>query len=212
MLVNIISDVHKSTKRDYLSRMTPEKPSCMAVSRGYGRDYWDGERKYGYGGYRDDGRWKEVAKRLIDRYKIDRKTSVLDVGCGKGFLAREIKSLTDCEMVGCDVSSYALDNCAIDRIFQCDIGKENLPDSYDVILSINTLHNLTLPRLKHALVQIASRSQDAYVVMDSYRNEAELHNLQCWALTAEQFNRPEEWEFLFKEWGYRGDWEFIFFE
>jgi len=215
MLVDIISGLHKSGKRDYQSHMTLDKPENMEVARRFGFDFWDGERKYGYGGYKDDGRWKPIAKKLIERYKLNRKSLVLDIGCGKGYLANEISKISKAEVWGCDISEYALDNSPLKNKFRFNAGIDNLDDideDFDLIISLNTLHNLTLPRLKQAIKQINSHSKQAYIVVESYRNTIELHNLTSWALTCEQFLRPEEWEFLFKEWGYKKDYEFIFFE
>jgi len=211
-MLNIITPLHKSGKRDYLGRMTPDKPECMEVARRFGLDFWDGERKYGYGGYKNDGRWKEVAKKLVKRYKLNKNSRVLDIGCGKGYLAKEIENLSNAWVVGCDVSDYALRHNPLANKLIFNAGVDEINSDFDLILYLNTLHNLKLPQLKQAIQQIAYRSKNAYIVVESYRNTRELFNLQCWALTCEQFNRPEEWEFLFKEWGYKGDWEFIFFE
>lgn len=215
MLVNLIQKLHKSTKRDYQSHMTIDKPENMEVARRFGLDFWDGERKYGYGGYRNDGRWLPVAKELVRRYKLNNKSSVLDIGCGKGFLIKCIEDLSGCNAWGCDISDYALNQSVIANNFKFVAGKDRLCSAsgkFDLIISINTLHNLILPDLKQAIKQINSHSKNAYIVVESYRNTSELHNLTSWALTCEQFLRPDEWEFLFKEWGYKGDWEFIYFE
>jgi SAM-dependent methyltransferase len=210
MLVDIITPLHKSGKRDYSSHLTTDKPECMEVARRFGFDFWDGERKYGYGGYVDDGRWKPVAKQLISKYKLNKKSKILDVGCGKGYLANELPG----EIWGCDISEYALKHSPLKNKFKFEVGIDNLDDideRFDLIISINTLHNLQLPNLKQAIKQINTHSNNAYIVVESYRNTRELHNLTSWALTCEQFHRPEEWEFLFKEWGYKGDYEFIYF-
>lgn len=214
MLVNFLSDLHKGTKRNYLARMTQDKVECMKVARKFGKDYWDGDRRYGYGGYRYDGRWKPVAEKLVKRYKLSSKSSVLDMGCGKGFLAYEIKKLTGCYLRGCDISGYALKEAKIKGIFKCDIGVENIAfnSRFDLVLCVNVLHNLTLPHLEVAIQNINRNSFNAYICVDSYRNEQELFNLQCWALTAECFFRPEEWLEIFRICGYRNDYEFIFFE
>ena len=83
---------------------------------------------------------------------------------------------------------------------------------FDLVISLNTLHNLTLPELQTALSEIERVGRNKYVTMESYRNELELFNLECWALTAESFFRPEEWVWLFERLGYTGDYEFIYFE
>jgi len=206
MKVNIISKLHERTYRDYLARMTPDKPKCMMLARQFGYNFFDGERKYGYGGYEYDGRFVPVAKALAERYNLTSKSDVLDYGCAKGFLTKDLRSLImGIKVWGYDISEYAKEN-AVTPIIQYD-KKEH----YDLIVSLGTLHNLTLPELKETLQMFEKKGTHKYITVDSYRNEQELFNLQCWTLTCECFFRPEEWEFLFKEWGYTGDWEPLFF-
>ena len=109
-LLNVVTPLHKMTKRDYLARMVDEKVHCMRKAKEYEADYWDGDRRYGYGGYRYiPGRWKPVAQALIDLYGLKRDASILDVGCGKGFLLHEFKELLpDARIVGFDISQHGL--------------------------------------------------------------------------------------------------------
>lgn len=217
-LLNIVTPLHKKTKRDYVGRMNDNKVECMEISKKYGAEYWDGDRRYGYGGYKYDGRWEVVAKKLIETYNLTNKSKILDVGCGKGFLMFEIKkSLPECIVTGFDISEYALSN-AKDEI------KENLffykaQDAYpfgdkefDLVISLTTLHNLHIFELKTAIKEVERVGKNKYIVVEGYRNEKELFNLQCWALTCETFLKPQEWIWLFHEFGYAGDYEFIYFE
>ena len=215
MLVDFIQDIHKSTKRDYKGRMNDHKVECAEIARRFDKNFFDGSRRFGYGGLNDDGRYKSVAKKIIERYKLNEDSQVLDIGCAKGFLGKEIERLSGASVWGCDISEYALENCSLQNRFKFVAGRDSLFDlnqNWDLIISINTLHNLRLPNLKQAITEINRRSKNAYIVVESYRNVQELHNLECWALTCEQFFRPEEWEWLLKEWGYSGDIEYIFFE
>lgn len=212
MELKFIQTIHKGTRRNYLSRMIHDKVDCAKVARRFGKEFWDGDRKYGYGGYTDDGRWKKVAQKIIERYKLNHHSKVLDIGCGKGYLANEIQRACYAEVWGCDISRYALDRSPLLRIFKFKAGEDVLFNEFDLIISINALHNLLIPELKQAIEQINTHSKQAYIVVESYRSVQELHNLECWNLTGEQFLRPEEWEFLFNEWGYGGDYEFIFFD
>ena len=211
MKLNIISDLHKHQKRCYLGRMINDKPDCMVVARKFEKEFFDGARCYGYGGYVYDGRWIPIAKKLIDQYSLTKDSRILDIGCGMGHLLYEIDKLIKCSVSGCEISDYALNNMLVRNKFKFDFNKDKLKDNYDLILCINTLHNLILPNLKTALQTISDHAKQSYIVVESYRNEQELFNLQCWSLTAEQFLRPEEWEFLFTEWGYHGSYEFIYF-
>lgn len=217
-LLNIITPLHKKTKRNYIERMNNDKVSCMRVAREYGKDYWDGDRKFGYGGYIYDGRWEAVARGLIKTYSLSQDAKILDVGCGKGFLLYEFKKLLpNSKIVGFDISEYAIQNAKeeIKNSLYVHKAQDNLPFSdkeFDLVISITTLHNLCINELDAALKEIERVAKSKYIAVESYRNEEELFNLQCWALTAEAFLRPEEWVWLFKKFGYSGDYEFIFFE
>jgi ubiquinone/menaquinone biosynthesis C-methylase UbiE len=217
-MLNIINKLHKKTKRDYLKRMMDEKIECMKIARKYDKEYWDGDRRYGYGGYKYDGRWEVVARDLIKEYGLKDGCKILDVGCGKGYLLYEFKKLLpNCEIRGFDISEYAIKN-AKEEI------KENLfiynasdvypfgDEYFDLVVSITTLHNLKIYQLKNALKEIERVGKNKYIVVEGYRDEKELFNLECWALTAEMFLRPDEWIWVFEEFGYKGDYEFIYFE
>lgn len=217
-LLNIITSLHKKTSRNYIERMTDDKISCMKIAREYAKEYWDGARRYGYGGYKYDGRWEIVAKKLIDTYNLKRNSSILDVGCGKGFLLHEFKKLLPAARIsGFDISGYAIENAkkkVRSYIFEHK-AEEPYPfgdKEFDLVISVTTLHNLQIPNLKSALKEIERTGKDKYIVVESFRNDKELFNLQCWALTCQAFFTPEEWQWLFKEFGYTGDYEFIYFE
>ncbi len=217
-LVSLVTPLHKKTKRDYLGRMMDEKVHCMNVARDYAQSFWDGDRRYGYGGYRYDGRWKAIAETLIQRYRLKGSARLLDLGCGKAHLLFELKKLLpDASIVGMDISSYALENAKpeIKNSLVLHSVSEPYPyeDNYfDLVISLTTLHNLQLPQLFFALTEMQRVASGGYFVVESYRNTQELFNLQCWALTCESFFSPSEWEWIMKRSEYMGDYEFIFFE
>ncbi len=217
-LLNVITPLHKKTKRDYIGRMMDEKVACSKIARRYDKDYWDGDRRYGYGGYRYDGRWEVVARKLIELYSLANDAKILDVGCGKGFLLYEFKKLLpDATVKGFDISQYAIENAKEeikDALF-VHRAEKSYPfkdKEFDFVISITTLHNLYINELKSALKEIERVGKNKYITMESYRNEHELFNLQCWALTCESFFSPQEWVWLFNEFGYTGDYEFIYFD
>jgi len=218
-LKNYITSIHKSSKRDYLGRMFNEKAKCMNLAKKYDFDYWDGSRNTGYGGYKYiKGYWGDMAKNLIDDYKLKDGSKVLDVGCGKSFLLHEMKLLKpNLNIMGFDASNYALEhNTKLTKPFVYN-QKAQEPFKYknkeiDLVISINTLHNLKLYDLKKSILEINRVGKQAYIVVESYRNEKELFNLQCWALTCESFFSVDEWQWIYNEFNYKGDYEFIFFE
>lgn len=216
-LMNIITPLHKSTARKYIERMQDEKVRCMQVAKKWDFDFWDGDRRYGYGGMRYDGRWAPVAQTLVDSYGLTNDSSILDVGCGKAFLLYEIKKiLPGANVVGFDISEYAIANAKeeIQENLFVHKAQDPLPfgdRQFDLIISLTTLHNLQIFDLKRSLEEIERVGKNKYIVVEGYRNEEELFNLQCWALTCESFFTPQEWIWLYNEFGYTGDYEFIYF-
>jgi SAM-dependent methyltransferase len=217
-LRNLITPLHTRATRDYAARMADQKVHCSEVARQYGPDYWDGDRRYGYGGYHYDGRWKPVAERLIEHYQLLPNARILDVGCGKAHLLHELKRLLpQAEVVGFDISSHGIEHAP--EAVRPDLFLHNAeapfpyPDlHFDLALSIMTLHNLELPGLVSAASEMQRVARQGYIAVESYRNPEELYNLQCWALTCESFLRPDEWVWLFGQAGYTGDYEFAYFE
>ena len=217
-LLTIVTPLHKRTERDYLARMVDDKIACMRKAKEYEFDYWDGDRRFGYGGYRYDGRWKAVAEQLIAMYGLRDGARILDVGCGKAFLLHELKQLLPAaEVVGFDVSKHGL--AVAPEAIRPYLFRYRAQDAYqwgdkhfDLVISLTTLHNLRLFELGTALAEIERVGRNKYVMVESYRNEAEQFNLQCWALTAESFFDTAEWILLFNHFGYTGDYEFIYFE
>ena len=219
MLREFIKTLHKSTKRNYVHRMLNEKAKCMKIAKNFSKSYWDGSKKYGYGGYKYiEGRWSKFALDLIKCYSLNNDSNILDIGCGKGYLLFEIKKiLPNVRIFGIDISQYAIKNSKIEireNIFVHDIkNKTKFSDNYfDLSISLNCLHNLQIFNLKKAIDEINRISKNSYIVVESYRNEKELFNLQCWALTCESFFDVQEWQWIFKKLNYKGDHEFIFFE
>lgn len=217
--LNIVTSLHKSTKRDYLGRMNDSKVEAMIVAKKYGYEYWDGDRRYGYGGYKYmPGRWEPVARKLIEIYKLKAGSKVLDVGCGKGFLLYEMQLIEPgIEFYGFDISQYGLDhsppglraNIFIHRAQDQFPFEDNF---FDLVISLGTLHNLHIYELEKALSEIQRVGKSGYIMVESFRNELEMFNLECWALTAETIKDVDEWKWIFGRFGYTGDYEFIFFE
>jgi SAM-dependent methyltransferase len=218
-LVQLVTLLHEATSRNYLERMLDQKIDCMRVAKEYDFDYWDGERRFGYGGYQYiPGRWKTVAEGLINRYNLGPGSRVLDAGCGKGYLLYEMILLEPkLEIQGFDISRYALKHAKTEvreKLYQHDL-KELFPcdeNSFDLVMSLGCLHNLPLPSVVQALSEVQRVGRQGYTMVESFRNEKEFFNLQCWALTAETLLDVQSWQWLHQSAGYTGDFEFIFFE
>ncbi len=217
-LMNFFTPLHKRTARKYIDRMVDDKVTCMLKAKEYEFDYWDGDRRFGYGGYKYDGRWKPVAEQIIATYGLKDGAKILDVGCGKAYLLYELQQLLpNAELVGFDISKHGL--ATAPEAIRPKLMRYRAQDAYpwgdkhfDLVLSLGCLHNLRIFELKTALGEIQRVGKRGYVMLESYRNEQELFNLQCWALTAESFFDTAEWIWLYNHFGFTGDYEFIYFE
>ena len=216
-LIRLITNHHKSTKRNYFKRMNESKSLIMKVSKKYSYDYWDGNRKFGYGGYYYDGRWKNIAKKIIKKYNLNKNSKILDIGCGKGFLVYELtKLLKSNNVFGIDISRYALNKSPVEirKNLKFSDARKKLnykKKEFDLILSINLIHNFSVYEIFSFLKRIVYLSKKSYIATESYRNDKELLNLQCWALTADSFFSSKEWDWILRYNNYYRDYELIYF-
>ncbi|MDP6623189.1 MAG: class I SAM-dependent methyltransferase [Alphaproteobacteria bacterium] len=217
--LDFVGSLHGATARDYLERVNShDKAACSETAIQWGADYWDGDRCFGYGGYHYDGRWLPVAEAIAAHYGIKPGMTILDVGCGKGFLLHEFtRAVPGVKIVGLDISEYAVAHAKPEvQPFLSTGSAVDLPfedNSADFVVSLGTLHNLYAYDLQTALQEIERVGRgSAYVMIESYRNEREKANLLYWQLTCRAFHTPEEWEWIFAQAGYRGDYGCIFFE
>jgi len=217
--IDFISPIHKKTKRDYLARVNEfPKAEAAQIATQFGQDYWDGDRKVGYGGMRYDGRWRAVADGMVKHYGLKAGDRILDVGCGKAFLLYDFtQAVPGIEVAGIDISQYAIAHAKEEVKPVLQVGnaiKLPFPDkSFDLVISITTLHNLPNYDLDTALREIERVSRKhKYICVESWRNEQEKVNLLYWQLTCRMFCAPAEWEWWFRQTGYTGDHSFIYFE
>jgi ubiquinone/menaquinone biosynthesis C-methylase UbiE len=215
--VNLLAKLPRG-KRNVNARAEAKTEEAIAISRQYGELYFDGPRKYGYGGYRYDGRWVPVAQDIIAHFDLKPGDRVLDVGAGKGFLVKDlIKVMPGLEAFGLDISEYALMKCEPEVVGRLHLGnavKLPFPDnSFSCVLSLNTIHNLERADLITALKEIERLAPGrGFVQLASYRTLEHKALFEEWVLTAKFHDYPEGWISLFKEAGYTGDYYWTIIE
>ena len=206
-------------KRNIQERQEGKDPAVVAIAKQFGEMYWDGPRDYGYGGYIYDGRWRPVARDIIAHYQLTPEMKVLDVGCGKGFLVKDLMLECDgLDVYGLDISSYAILRAPEELAGRLHLGSaEKLPfadNSFDCVISLNTIHNFKRPQATKALGEIerVCKGSKSFVVVDSYNTPEQKKMFESWVLTAEFHDYPQVWIEVFGEAGYTGDWNWTIVE
>lgn len=200
-------------KRNVMERGQKKNENDRAIARQFGKAFFDGSRDHGYGGFHYHPRfWESVVSDFQKHYKLDAKSSVLDIGCAKGFMmhdmARLIPGIT---IKGIDVSHYAIENAIEDMKSHCQVAcATKLPfkdHSFDCVISITTLHNLEKHDLIIALQEIERvKKKHSFITVDAYHNDEEKTRMEAWNLTAKTVLHVDEWKLFFKEAGYTGDY------
>ena len=199
-------------KRNVNARAEAKTPEIIAASREYGQLYFDGPRSYGYGGYRYDGRWIPVAEDMVKHFDLRPGDRVLDVGCAKGFLVKDLmKVCPGLEAFGLDISEYALMHCdpqVVGRLHLGSADKLPFPDkSLSAVISLNTIHNFERADAVRAVREVERLAPGrGFIQVDSYRTPEQRDLFLSWVLTAKFHDYPPGWLKLFKEAGYTGDW------
>ena len=206
-------NLYPKSKRPIEERGTLITEEHRAIARQFGKQYFDGERLFGYGGYHYHPRfWTDTVRRIRDHYNLTNDTKILDVGCAKGFMIHDFKKLMpQAEIVGIDISEYAYEHALEEmKLFINIVNAKELPYSdeyFDLVISINTIHNLAIEDCKNALCEIQRVSKGkAFVVVDAWRSEEEHKRLLKWNLTAQTYMHVDEWVKIFEEVGYTGDY------
>lgn len=204
------------TRRDPKARAQSKTADDRTLAKQFGRDFFDGERRHGYGGYRYDGRWLPVVRRMVEHYQLGPNARILDVGAAKGFLLHDfLQVLPGATVRGIDVSTYAKENAHAGMGALIDIGSaHHLPyddRSFDLVISINSIHNLPPAQCAQALAEMERVSRaHKFLTVDAWHTEEEHQRLLDWILTAETYYHVDDWVKLFAEVGYSGDyWWFI---
>ena len=183
------------------------------IARKFGKEFFDGDRRFGYGGFNYNPKfWTNVVKDFINYWQLDKSSSILDVGCAKGFMIYDfLRLIPELRIEGIDISDYAIQNCKkeISHLLKVSDAK-NLPyedNSFDYVISINTIHNLPEDECINAIKEIKRVSKkSSFITVDAFNNEEEKERMYKWNLTAKTIMSTTEWKKLFKEHSYQGDY------
>lgn len=210
--VNLLRN-YPVTPRNLNERVASKTDDDRKIAREFGREFFDGERRHGYGGFSYNPKyWSQVVKDFIEFYGLESNASILDIGCGKGFMLYDFLSVNPkLNVKGIDISNYAIENCMPEVKQHVSVGNAKKLDfkdnSFDLVISINTLHNLDLEECKDAFKEVVRVSKKyAFIVVDAYRNSEEKNRMESWNLTAQTYMSTVDWEAFFKDVGYTGDY------
>lgn len=201
------------TRRNVAERGQSKTEEDRRIARQFGREFFDGDRRHGYGGFQYHPRfWQPVVPTFRDHFALRAGDRLLDVGCGKGFMLHDFAALIPGLVVhGVDISQYAIDNAMEDMRAHVEVADaKRLPfrdKSFDVVVSVNTVHNLAREECGNALREIERVARrGAFVTVDAYRNDEERERMLAWNLTAQTIMHVDEWKAFFAEVGYTGDY------
>jgi cyclopropane fatty-acyl-phospholipid synthase-like methyltransferase len=215
--VNLLRRYPKA-RRNIEKRTSAQSAQNIEIARQYGREYFDGARDTGYGGYRYDGRWVAIAEDMVEHWGLKSGDRVLDVGCAKGFLVKDLmKVCPGIEVFGLDISEYALLNCEPEVIGRLHLGNcTRMPfanKSFSAVVAINVVHNLEREECVQAVREIERLAPGrGYIQVDSYRTPREEEIFLSWVLTAKTHYDPNGWRRLFSDAGFTGDYSWTIIE
>jgi len=212
MEINLMSK-YPQTNRDLNGRVLQRKEEDKHLARQFGKDFFDGERSCGYGGYNYHPRfWTGVVKDMAEFYSLTNKSKILDVGCAKGFMLYDFSQLLQgVTLKGLDISDYAITNSKEEMKSFLSVGDAKdlskfKDKEFDLVVSITTVHNLPLEECKMALREIQRVGKNAFITVDAWKNNEEKERMFKWNLTAKTLMSTDDWKRLFKEENYTGDY------
>ena len=208
-----LMEKYPQSKRNLDQRAAERTKEDIAIAKQFGKDFFDGDRKQGYGGFNYHPRfWQNVVQDMIKHYKLTNKSKILDVGCAKGFMLYDfMQALSGISVQGIDISHYAVENAKEEVKPYLKVGnakdlRQFKNKEFDVVISINTIHNLPPQECRQALQEIQRVGKKAFIVNDAWRNDEEKKRMLQWNLTGVTFMHVEDWKKVFEEVGFTGDY------
>jgi ubiquinone/menaquinone biosynthesis C-methylase UbiE len=208
--INLLKS-YPRTKRNVTARHVAQEYQ-RAVAMEFGREYFDGDRTQGYGGYRYDGRWIAVAEDFCKHWGLKAGDRIIDIGCAKGFLMKDLLKVCPGLLVyGVDISMYAIAEGEPEVKGRMLVGNAAFlpfPSNYfRAAISINTIHNLEREQCSRAIAEMQRVAPNGgYIQVDSYRSPEEKEIFLRWVLTAKTHYDPLGWKKMFSDAGYTGDY------
>jgi len=210
--IDLLANYPKA-KRDLKQRGTEKTDADRAIARKFGQEFFDGDRRHGYGGFSYMPRfWQPVIPTFEQHFGLNSSSSLLDVGCAKGFMLHDLnEKIPGITVKGIDISEYAIEHTIESMRDHVSVASAtDLPfddNSFDVVISINTVHNLEQDECARALQEIERVSKGrSFITVDAYRSDEEAERMQAWNLTAKTIMHVDEWKAFFKSIDYTGDY------
>ena len=210
--IDLLAKYPKSN-RNVHERGSEKTDKDREIARKFGKDFFDGDRRNGYGGFNYNSKfWEPVIPDFQKHFSLNSKSSILDVGCAKGFMIYDVsKFIPGITVKGVDISDYAIENAILDVKNKVQVADaKNLPfedNSFDVVISINTVHNLEIDDCGKALQEIERVSRGkSFITVDAFRNEEEKERMFAWNLTGRTIMSTQDWKIFFDKVGYTGDY------
>lgn len=177
------------------------------------KEFYDGHRDFGYGGFKYDGRWIPLIEKIIHRYNLKKNCKVLDLGCKKGFFLKSFKEVyPTAEVYGIEDHSYPL--TFIDKNLRKNVilsSYESIPfknNFFDFIIGFSSIYRYNLGGVLNILREIERTSKNSYVTLASFSNKKEKELFEKWTLTGTTILSKSDWKKVFKYCEYTGDYFF----
>ena len=210
--INLMKN-YPQAKRNLDKRLEEKTEKDRILARKFGKEFFDGKRRCGYGGFYYHPRfWTEVVNDMIEYYGLTKKSKILDIGCAKGFMLYDFKlALPQISLKGIDISKYAIENCLKDMKPFVSVGNANdlsefKDKEFDLVTSITTIHNLPINECKQSLKDIQRIGKKAFITVDAWSNDEERKRMHIWNLTAKTYMHVKDWKKLFTDVEYKGDY------